>query len=75
MGLGGTEDVKVGHEIVKMGKLQPSLWCGLSLRHLLEFSLQMGDSEMEVWQMMLELSELKDFANHSLVINGLDMLK
>jgi hypothetical protein len=25
MGLGGTEDVKVGHEIVKMGKLQPSL--------------------------------------------------
>jgi hypothetical protein len=30
-GLRGAEDVKVGHEIVKVGEFQSSLGCGLSL--------------------------------------------
>jgi hypothetical protein len=35
----------------------------------------MGDSEAEVRQMMLELSESKDLSNHSPVIGDFDVLK
>jgi hypothetical protein len=35
----------------------------------------MGDSEAEVQQMMLELSESEDLSDHSPIVGDFDMLK
>jgi hypothetical protein len=48
MGLRGTEDTKVGCEVVEMSEFQSPFRHQLSLRHSSEFSLKMGDSEVKV---------------------------
>jgi hypothetical protein len=35
----------------------------------------MGDSEVEVRQVMFELSKLEDFSNHSPIVGGFDMFE
>jgi hypothetical protein len=67
--------MKVRHIVVDVGELQVPLCRGLSLQHSFEFSLMMGNSEVEVCQIVLELLELEDFSDHSPVVSNLDVFE